>query len=106
MHFILTVQGFYTSEETLVFSTRVKIHLKCDVIDGSVLNGVRESKLFSFILDKTPGNKIFCELRILHYKQINKFVLNTLTFYLEDNKNEKINFYGETLNFTLQMIKI
>ena len=29
-----------------------------------------------------------------------------MTFYLEDDKNEEVDFNGETVTFTLQMIKI
>ena len=36
-----------------------KIHLKFDSIDGSILNGIGESILFSFACDKTPGFKFF-----------------------------------------------
>ena len=32
--------------------------------------------------------------------------MNTITFYLEDNNNQEVSFNGETLTFTLQMIKI
>ena len=35
-----------------------------------------------------------------------KSVLNTTTFYLEDDNNEEVNFNGEMLTFTLQMNKI
>ena len=34
-----------------------KIHLKCDCIDGSVLNSVRQPMFYSFVLDKLPGFK-------------------------------------------------
>ena len=80
--------------------------MKCDVIDGSVVNGDRQPILYSFVLDKPSGYKVFCEPETIHYKKINKFVLNTITFYLEDDKNEEVDFNGETLTFTLQMIKI
>ena len=40
--------------------TKDKIHLKCDVIDGSVVNGIQDSVLFNFILDKPPGFGSFC----------------------------------------------
>ena len=95
----------YTSDKILNLSTINKIHLKCDIIDGSVVNGVREPILFSFVLDKKPGFKVFCEPETIRYKKINKSVLNTATFYLDDN-NEEFDFNGETLTFTLQMIKI
>ena len=82
------------------------MHLKCDCIDGSVVNGVRQPILYSFILDKLPGYKVFSEPETIHYKKINKSVLNTITFYLEDNDHKEVDFNGETLKFTLQMIKI
>ena len=96
----------YTSEKISSLSNTNKSHLKCDVILGSVVNGLGQPILFSFVLDKPSGYKVFCEHKTIHYKKINKSVLNTETFYLEDNKNEEGNFIGETLTFTLQMIKI
>ena len=96
----------YTSQKVVNLGSTNKIHLKCDCIDGSVLNGIRQPILFSFILDKLPGYKVFSEPETIHYKKINKSVLNTITFYLEDDNNKEVNFNGETLTFTLQMIKI
>ena len=83
-----------------------KIHLKCDCIDDSIQDGVRQPILFSFVLDKPSGYKIFCEPKTTHYKRINKSVLNTITFYIEDDDHKEVIFDGETLTFTLQMIKI
>ena len=79
--------------------------MKCDVNDGSVVNGIREPILFNFILDKPSGYKVFCEPKTMHLKKINKFVSNTISFYLEHNKNEEVDFSQKTLTFTLQMIK-
>ena len=83
-----------------------KIHLKCDIIDGSVVDGVRQPILYSFVLDKRPGYKVFCEPETIHYKKLNKCVLITITFYLEDDNNKEVDFNQETLTFTLQMLKI
>ena len=96
----------YISQKIVNLSNTNKIHLKCDCIDGSIQDGIRQPILFSFVLDKPAGFKIFCEPETIHYKRINKTVLNTYTFYLEDDHNEEVNFNGETLTFTLQMIKI
>ena len=79
--------------------------MRCDAIDGSVVDGVRQPILYSFVLDKPSGYKVFCEPETIHYKKINKSILNTLTFYLEDDDNEEFDFNGETLTFTLQMNK-
>ena len=115
--FFSTVLGFtsgwdykhynkYTSQKVVNLGGTNKIHLKCDCIDGSVVNGLRQSILYSFVLDKLPGYKVFSEPETIHYKKINKSVLNTITFYLENNNNEEVDFNGESLTFTLQMIKI
>ena len=96
----------YLSQKILNLSSTIKIHLKCDCIDGSVVNGIREPILFSFVLDKPSGYKVFCQPETIHYKKINKSVLNTITFYLEDDNNKVVDFNSETMTFTLQMIKI
>ena len=99
--------GVYTSDKIVLnLNTINKIHLKCDCIYGSIQDGIRQPILFSFVLDKPSGYKVFCEPETIHYKKINKSVLNTITFYLEDDNNKVVDFNGETLNFTLEMIKI
>ena len=81
--------GVYTNNKILNLNTSNKIHLKCDVIDGSLVNGLRQPLLFSFILDKPHGYKVLCEPETIPYKMINKSVLNTITIYLEDDNNKK-----------------
>ena len=100
------IPGVYTSDKILNLNSTNKIHLKCDCIDGSIQDGVRQPILYSFVLDKLPGYKVFCEPETIHYKKINKSVSNTITFYLEDNDHKEVDFNQETLTFTLQMIKI
>ena len=70
-----------------------------------LVNGLRQPILFSFVSDKLPGYKVFSTPETIHYEKITKSVLNTITFYLEDDNNEEVNFNGETMTFTLQMIK-
>ena len=97
--------GVFTSGKILNLNIISEIHLKCDCIEGSFVNGVREPILFSFVLDKSSGYKVLCEPETILYKKVIRSVLNTTTF-LEDNNNEEVDFNGETLTFTLQMIKI
>ena len=90
--------GVYTNDKILKLNTKNKIHLKCDSIDGSVINGIRQPILCSFVLDKPSRYKVFCEPEIFQNKKINESVLNTITFYLEDdNNNEEVDFNGKTL---------
>ena len=49
--------GVYTSDKILNLNTTNKIHLKCDCIDGSIQNGLRQPILYSFVLDKPSGYK-------------------------------------------------
>ena len=99
--------GVYSSDKVILnLNTINKIHLKCDCIDGSIQDGVKQPILFSFVLDKPSGYKVFCQPETIHYNKVNKSVLNTITFYLEDDNNKEVNFNQETLTFTLQMIKI
>ena len=95
----------YISQNIVNLSSTNKIHLKCDVIDGSIQDGIRQPIPFSLVLDKPGGYKIVCEPETIHYKKINESILNTITFYLEDDNNEQVDFNGKTLTFTLQMIK-
>ena len=65
--------------------------MKADNIDGTVVNGIREPILFSFVLNKPSRYKVFSEPETIHYEKIKKSVLNTITFYLEDDVNEEVN---------------
>ena len=41
----------YAGQKIINLSSTDKIQLKCDVIDGSVVNGIRGPKLYTFVLD-------------------------------------------------------
>ena len=43
------------SQKIVNLSSKNKIHLNCDVVDGSVVNGLRQRILYRFVLDKLPG---------------------------------------------------
>ena len=53
--------GTHTSEKPVVVTTTDKVHLKCDCVDGSSVNGKREQILFSFNLTAYPEYKIIKE---------------------------------------------
>ena len=59
----------YLSQKIVNLSSTNKIHLKCDAIEGSVVDGVRQPILYSFVLDKPSGYKVFCEPETIHYKK-------------------------------------
>ena len=96
----------YTSQKIVNLSTTNKLHLNCDVVDGGLQKGLLTPVLFNFLLVKPSGYKVFYEPETFQYKRIIKSVLNTVSFHFEVDKHEKVDFNGETLSYTLQMIKI
>ena len=68
--FFSTVLGFtpgwdykhynkYISQKIVNLGSKNKIHLKCDIIDGSIVDGFRQPILYSFVLDKKKDIKYF-----------------------------------------------
>ena len=100
------IAGSYKSDRPINITGSEKVHLKCDCIQGSIINGVRESILYSFALSSPPGHKIYKEPRVKLFKKINKSVLSHITFYFEDDDHKAVDFNGETISFTCQLIKI
>ena len=64
--------SIYYSEKSLKISSRDEIHLKSDVIDGGFQNRLKQLILYSFVLDKPPGYKLFCSPETFHYKRTKK----------------------------------
>ena len=104
--FYQLILGSYQSERPINITGIDKVHLKCDCIDGSIMNGTREPILYSFSLDQPPGHKIYKEPKVKLFKKINKSVLSHISFYLEDDDYKGVDFNGETISFTCQLIKI
>ena len=61
--------GVYTSDEILNLNTKNKLHLKCDAIHGTRVDGSRQPILFSFAPHKPRGYKVFCQPETMHYKK-------------------------------------
>ena len=104
--FYQLIAGSYKSDKPINITGIDKVHLKCDCIQGSIVNGVREPILFSFALSSPPGHKIYKEPRVKLFKKINKSVLSHITFYFEDADYKLVDFHNETISFTCQLIKI
>ena len=96
----------YKSDRPIDITGIDKIHLKCDCVQGSIVNGKREPILFSFALSSPPGHQIYKEPRVKLFKKINKSVLSLITFYFEDDDYKPVDFHNETISFTCQLIKI
>ena len=104
--FYQILPGTYQSNKPINITGIDKIHLKCDCIQGSIVNGIREPILFTFALSSPPGHKLFKEPRAKLFKKVNKSVLSHITFYFEDDDYKPVDFNNETVSFTCQLIKI
>ena len=104
--FYQILPGSYECDKPINITGIDKIHLKCDCIQGSIVNVAREPILFSFALSTPPGHKIYKEPRVKLFKKVNKSVLSHITFYFEDDDYKPVDFHGETISFTCQLIKI
>ena len=100
------ISGLYEGNKPINITGIDKVHLKCDVVDGSIVNGVREPILYSFALDQPPGHKIYKEPKVKLFKKVNKSVLSHITFYVEDDDYKPVDFNGESILFTCQLFKI
>ena len=98
--------GTHTSDKPVMITTTDKVYLKFDCVDGSIVKGIREQILFSFNLSAPPGYKIIKEPTTVLYKKINRTRLDTIQFFLEDSNHDRVDFNGQTLSFTVQIIKI
>ena len=97
--------GSYKSDKPINITGIDKVLLKCNVVDGSIVNGVREPILYSFTVDQPTGLKIYKEPKVKLFKKINKSVLSHLTFYFEDDDYKPVDFNNEIVIFTCQLIK-
>ena len=104
--FYQIIAGSYKSDKPINITGIDKIHRKCDCIQGSIVNGIREPILYSFAMSSPPGHKIYKEPRVKLFKNINKTVLSHITFYFEDDDHKSIDFNNETISFTCQLIEI
>ena len=62
--FYQLIAGSYKSDKPINITGIDNVHLKCDVVDGSIVNCVREPILYSFALDQPPGHKIYKEPKV------------------------------------------
>ena len=98
--FYQLIAGSNESDKPINITVIDKIHLKCDRINRSIVNGVTEPFLYSFALSSPPGHKIYKEPRIELFKKVNKSVLSHIRFFFEDDDHKYVEFNNETISFT------
>ena len=74
--FYQLIAGSYRSDRPINITGIDKIHLKCDCIQGSIVNGVREPILYSFALSSPLVIKYTKNQESNFFKKLNKSVLS------------------------------
>ena len=77
--------GTHLSEKVINITSVDKLHVNCNCIDGSILDGKPESILFSHRLDARTGYKIFEGPISSLLKKVNKNKIDDIILHLEDN---------------------
>ena len=67
--FYQLIAELYKSDRPIDITGIDKIPLKCDCIQGSLVNGIRQPILYNFALSSPPGLKINKEPRIKLFKK-------------------------------------
>ena len=62
--FYQIIAGSYKSDRPINITGIDKVPLKCNCIQRSIVNGIREPILYSFALSSPPGHKIYKEARV------------------------------------------
>ena len=104
--FYQMIGGSYKCDKPINNTGIDKVHLKCNVVDGTIINGIREPILYSFVFSPSPAHKLNNQPRSKHFKRVNKAIFSHITFYFEDDDYKAVDFNGETISFTCQLIKI
>ena len=104
--FIQVIPTTYKNDIPVNITGIDKFHLKCDCVNGSILNDCREPVLYNFGLTSPLGYKIYKEPRIKLFKNINQSVLSHVSFYLENGVYKPVEFNNETISFTCQLVRI
>ena len=104
--FVQLIQGMYKSVKPTNITGIEKVHLKCDCIHGSIVNGVREPVLHSSGLSSPQGRKKYNQPRIKLFEKIAKAILSHITFHLEDDDRKPVHFNNETISLTCQLIEL
>ena len=99
------LEGIHKPEKQVVITSKDKVHLKCNCVDGSIVNGVRAQVLHSFYLSAPPGYEFIKKPTTVLYNK-KKTKQDSLHFFLEDSNHNPLQFNNnETLIITFQIKK-
>ena len=75
------------------------------VINGSILNAENRPTSNSFAEKQNNDIEWFKDQRLNYLEIPNQNLINSITFYLEDDDGNAVEFTGQTIAFNISMIK-
>ena len=100
------VAGTNRSEKPNIITGSDKVHVNCDYKVRSIVKGVREPIIYKIALDHPPRHKIYETPRSKLFKISYLSVSSQETVFSKDDDHKPVDFNGETIFFTGQLIKI
>lgn len=97
---------YYSSDNIVNILNVNSVLVNCDLINGSYNNGEISPVIYSFFPNVKPGFKIVQNVDSPIYLKVNKTQINSITAWLTDQNNNKLNFRGETITIRFHLRKI
>ena len=105
-HFQKDVDGIplpHISEKITNILSVNSILVHCDIISGSMMDGVVKPVIFNYSPNVPVGNKIVAEPVHPIYLPVSKDVINELNIWVTDQSNNLLNLQGEKIVITFHM---
>ena len=93
----------YVSEKIVNILSVNSILVHCDIISGSMVDGVISPVIFNYSPNTSPGNKIVADPVKPIYLPVSKDVINELNIWMTDQENRLLDLQGEKIVLTFHM---
>ena len=93
----------YISEKIVNILSVNSILVHCDMISGSMMDGVKSPVIFNYSPNVIPGSKIVGDPVTPIYLPVSKDVINELNIWVTDQDNRLLDLQGEKIVLTFHM---
>ena len=99
--------GYHISDSNVQITSVSSILIHCDIISGSYHNGKESNVIFSIPAFIVPsGYKMNVIPPNMFYLQINRSVINSISFRITDEEENILNFKGEELSLAIHIRQV
>ena len=102
---IVYKQGKYTSHKIIDIMGFRTLNIRCNVLSGVKDNGNNTDTLYTSTLTEPPGYLINIIQTNILYQNVTKDRIECFEFHIKDEHGSLIDFNGDVLSFTVNLIK-